>query len=321
MEPPLIKPPLPPEPPDKQIQMEVETPQHSYKEMLLDKQVCNQTNYYNMDNQSTLELDKGKHIEGSIPLSLEEKGRLYTPWRYSVIIKIFKRKMPHHMLRSKLIELWKPSEQLILIDLGWDFFIVKFSLEESMIKTLHLGPWFFSGHFLSVRKWEPKFFPQEATLASTAIWIRLPQLLTEFYDKIILEKVGRKLGKLLKIDQCTSSTLRGRYARICIQVPLKTPVETTIIIGDHKQSVIYEGEGTLCTSCGRIGHTAPKCNYKPHSSTSTNGTQEVHQMEPTPEKNEWKTVTFPRRCKRGQPKPTIPIEGNVPKSQHTPQAE
>ncbi|XP_019255157.1 PREDICTED: uncharacterized protein LOC109233748 [Nicotiana attenuata] len=257
MEPPPIKPPLPPEPSDKHIQMEVEPPQHSYKEMLLDKQVSNQTNYYDMDNKSIPQMDKGKHIEGSIPLSQEEKERLYMPWRYSVIIKIFKRKMPHHMLRSKLIDQWKPSEQLILIDLGWDFYIVKFSLEENMVKALHLGPSFISGNFLSVRKWKPKFIPQEATLTSTAIWIRLPQLPTEFYDKVILEKVGRKLGKLLKIGQCTSSTLRGRYARICIQVPLETPMETTVIIGDHKQAVVYEGEGTLCTSCGRIGHTAP----------------------------------------------------------------
>nr|XP_009790993.1 PREDICTED: uncharacterized protein LOC104238354 [Nicotiana sylvestris] len=240
MEPPPIKPPIPPELSDKHNQIEVELPQHSYKEMLLDKQVNNQTNYYDMDNQSISELDKGKHIEGSIPLSQEDKERLHLPWRYSVIIKIFKRKMSHHMLRSKLNDLWKPSDQLILIDLGWDFYIVKFSLEESMVRALHLGPWFISGNFLFVRKWEPKFVPQEATLTSTAIWIRLPQLPTEFCDKDILEKVGRKLGKLLKIDQCTSSTLRERYARICIQVPLETPVETIVIIGDHKQAVIYE---------------------------------------------------------------------------------
>ncbi|XP_070018026.1 uncharacterized protein [Nicotiana sylvestris] len=152
-----------------------------------------------MENHPTLELDKGKHIEDSIPLSPEEKERLYTPWRYLVIIKIFKRKMPHHMLRSKLIDLWKPSETLILIDLGWEFFIAKFSLEESMVKALHLGPWFIFRHFLSVQKWEPKFIPKEATLTSTAIWIRLPQLPTKFYDKVILDNVGRKLGKLLKI--------------------------------------------------------------------------------------------------------------------------
>nr|XP_009797671.1 PREDICTED: uncharacterized protein LOC104244065 [Nicotiana sylvestris] len=181
-----------------------------------------------------------------------------------------------------------------------------------MVKALHLGPWFISGKFLSVRKWEPKFVPQEATLTSIAIWIRLPQLPTEFYDKDILVKFGRNLGNLLKIDQCTSSTLKGRYARICIQVPLETPVETIVIIGDHKHAVIYEGEGTLCTICGRIGHTAPKCIHKTHTSTTSNGAHEVHQKEPSPKESEWKTVTFPRRRKHGQPKTIISNEGERP---------
>ncbi|XP_019229741.1 PREDICTED: uncharacterized protein LOC109210738 [Nicotiana attenuata] len=221
--------------------------------MLLDKPESHQTDYYEVDSHPNSDLDKGKHIEGSIPLSQDNKNRLYLPWRYSVIIKVFMRKMPYHFLQSKLIELWKPSEQLILIDLGWDFYIVKFSLEKNMVMALHLVPWFISENFLSVWKWEPKFVPQESTLTSTSIWIRLQQLPTEFYDKDILEKVGRKLGKLLKIDQCTSSTRKGRYARICIQVPLETPVETSVIIGDHKQAVIYEGEGTLCTLAAELG--------------------------------------------------------------------
>ncbi|XP_019255644.1 PREDICTED: uncharacterized protein LOC109234213 [Nicotiana attenuata] len=271
--------------------MEIELPHQSYKEMLLDKQECNQANYYDMEHQSILEGIKGKHIEGVIPLSPEEKERLYKPWKFSVIIKVFKRRMPHHMLRSKLIDLWKPSEQLILIDLGWDFYIVKFSLEESTVKALHLGPWFVSGHFLSVRKWEPKFVPQEATLTTTAIWIRLPQLPTEFYDTVILEKVGRKL------------------------------VETSVIIGDHKQSVIYEGEGTLCTSCGRIGHTTLRCSYSQRPTLTANESQEHHTTDTPPEESQWKTVTCPRRRKQGQHK-TIPnTEGQSLKQHHNTQAE
>ncbi|XP_009759259.2 uncharacterized protein [Nicotiana sylvestris] len=191
-----------------------------------------------------------------------------------------------------------------------------------MVKALHLGLWFISGNFLSVRKWEPKFVPQEATLTSTTIWIWLPQLPTEFYDQDILEKVGRKLGKLLKIDQCTSSTLRGRYARICIQVPLETPVETSIIIGDHKQVVIYEGEGTLCTICGRIGHTAHICNYRAPTPTATHEPQDDHQRKAViSEKSEWKTVTFPRRRKQGQLKTINTNEGKMNKPQHASRTE
>ncbi|XP_019255047.1 PREDICTED: uncharacterized protein LOC109233621 [Nicotiana attenuata] len=163
---------------------------------------------------------------------------------------------------------------------------------------------------------------QEATLTSTAIWIRLPQLPTEFYDKGILEKVGRKLGKLLKIDQCTSSTLRGHYARICIQVPLETPVETSVIIEDHKQAVIYEREGTMCTYCGRIGHTSVGCNYRPSTPKATQETQETQRRNVAQsEESEWKTVTFPRRRKQGLAKSNNKNDTGLNNPHQAPQAD
>lgn len=71
-------------------------------------------------------------------------------------------------------------------------------------------------------------------LTHTTIWVGLLQLPTEFYDKNILEKNGQKLGTLFKIDTYTSATLRGRYAWICIQVPLEIPVKNEVVIGCHK---------------------------------------------------------------------------------------
>lgn len=187
---------------------------------------------------------------------------MYHSWRFSLIFKVFGCKATYHYLRSKLVDPLKPFEHIILIGLRWNFFIVKFGLEENMVKVLHQGPWFIADNFLSVRRWEPKFIPEEATLSFTTIWIRLPQLPIEFYNKEILKKDGRKIGKLLKIDLCTSSTLRGQCARICIQISLEVPVETSVTIADHKQVVVYEGKGILCKEYGRLGHTLKSCNHK-----------------------------------------------------------
>ncbi|XP_019259540.1 PREDICTED: uncharacterized protein LOC109237665 [Nicotiana attenuata] len=293
--------------------MEEDTPRlHSYKEMLLDKQDISEADYFVPEIENPMTQQKGKETTGPIILSYEDKNRLYEPWCYSIIIKLFGRRMPHYLLRSKLIELWNPFERLILIDLGWDFFIAKFGKEENLAKAIQQGPWFISGSFLSVRRWEPKFFPHEATLSLTAIWVRLPQLPTEFYAKEILEKIGRKLGKLLKIDTCTSVTLRGIYARICIRVPLESPVATSVTIGDYKQSVVYEGENILCMGCGRIGHTVKGCSHgmKQTQSTTPQDNPECPNSKPNGESNskpdgeeeeEWKIVSFPRRRKQGPP--------------------
>lgn len=103
---------------------------------------------------------------------------------------------------------------------------------------------------------------------STAIWVHLPKLSTEFYDHQILAKVGRKL---IKTDACTSSTFRGRYVRICEQVPIGIPVKKCIIIGKHKQTLIYEGENILCSKCGVLGHTSITLTNKGPSETPQMG--------------------------------------------------
>ncbi|KAK4717555.1 hypothetical protein R3W88_015893 [Solanum pinnatisectum] len=118
-----------------------------------------------------------------------------------------------------------------------------------MQNALHEGPWFVIRSFLSVRCWEPIFVPNETMEYHTAIWTRLPQLPIEFYDRGILEKIGKKLG----------ATIRGRYARICIQVPIGKPLQHEVQIGNHTQKVVYERDEIMCTSYGIIGHVQKNC--------------------------------------------------------------
>ncbi|PHU00825.1 hypothetical protein BC332_30612 [Capsicum chinense] len=167
-----------------------------------------------------------------------------------------------------------------------------------MYKALHEGPWFVTGKFLSVRHWEPNFIPKEATQTHVAIWTRLPQLPIEFYDNCILERIGKHLGTLLKIDTCTSAVLRGVYARIFIQVPLDEPIKKLVIIEAHKQKVVYEGEGVLCTACGRIGHT--HISFPNHTIKLSIHSQEPSKSLPSTSKEvdsaeEWHTVKFSKK--------------------------
>ncbi|XP_019235690.1 PREDICTED: uncharacterized protein LOC109216017 [Nicotiana attenuata] len=198
-----------------------------------------------------------------------------------------------------------------LIDLGEQYFIVKFNKEENLETVLQKGPWFVFGHFLSVQRWEPNFVPAMAKQVLTAIWIRLPNLPTEFYDLEIVGKVGNTIGRLLKVDACTSAALRGRYARLCIELPLRKPVKSNAWIGNHKQQILYEGENLLCKNCGCLGHIARQCTTKLKETTTItpmNNTgdkdQTCHDKQNSPkEKEEWKTVSFKQR-RKANPTPT-----------------
>lgn len=96
--------------------------------------------------------------------------------------------------KNKLQAIWKPTEALSLVELGSDYYLIKFNKLENYNKALHDGPWFIGNQFLTVRKWEPRFVASEASLTYSAIWARLPELPIEFYDYDILQKIGNKLG-------------------------------------------------------------------------------------------------------------------------------
>ncbi|XP_009804250.2 uncharacterized protein [Nicotiana sylvestris] len=243
----------------------------------------------------------------ALQLSNDEKDRLYSTWKYSLIIKLFGKRIMHHYLKVKIQELWKSIKQFPLIDLRSDYFIVKFTKEENMNNVLRNGPWFVNGHFLSVIKWQPNFVAGKAQQTNTIVWIRLPQLPTEYYDGALLKRIGNSIGTLLKIDACTSSTLRGQYARLCTQVPLEEPVTTCIQIDSHLQQIIYEGEVFLCKYYGRMGHTAIRCLHRQRGKRpipeSTQDGQEIAQDSSTLHKqqmvkdnsSEWQTVSFAKR--------------------------
>lgn len=178
-------------------------------------------NYLVYHPQDTI-IEGQKIPQDAIKLTEEDKDRIYGPWKFSVIIKAEGKRFNHHYLWNKLDELWKIQDPFPLIDLGYDFYTAKFNQEEHQKKALQQGPWFVAGAYLSIRNWTPNFIPSKSKVLTTVIWVRLPGLPTEFYNRKILEKAGRKIGQLVKIDSCTSATLHGRYARICIQIPMDT---------------------------------------------------------------------------------------------------
>lgn len=102
------------------------------------------------------------------------------------------------------------------------------------------------------------------------------------------------MGQLLKIDTCTSLTLRGKYARLCIQIPLNSPVKDLIQIGNHVQKIINERDGILCTYCGKLRHVLRNCSD--HTSLNNKNQSPSSSKQPQME-SKWQTVSFPRRKK------------------------
>jgi len=109
-----------------------QTSSENYQEqdMLIDEPAINM----NLSHDITRYVNK----EG-ISLSMEEKQRIYKSWTYSIIIKVIGKALSHLYLKNRLSTLWKVSEEIVRIDLAYDFYIVKFFKQENLQKNTTVG--------------------------------------------------------------------------------------------------------------------------------------------------------------------------------------
>ena len=146
------------------------------------------------------EADEDRPGEATIRLTRDRKGKIQAAWKDALIVKVFGKTIGYHFLISRLISFWKPVGKMDCIDLGNDFFLIRFSIMKDRARVLKDGPWFVGGHYLSIRCWEPNFMAAIANLSVVAVWIRLPSFPIEYYEPSVLRDIGLAIGPMLKID-------------------------------------------------------------------------------------------------------------------------
>ncbi|OMO96312.1 hypothetical protein COLO4_15356 [Corchorus olitorius] len=80
--------------------------------------------------------------EINISLSSEDKKRIRERWALSLIVKVFGRKVGFNFLSTKLQQIWNFSRQPSLVDLGDDFFLLKFYSQQDHDFVLNEDPRF-----------------------------------------------------------------------------------------------------------------------------------------------------------------------------------
>ena len=260
----------------------------SYKDSLMGdilgayKQAFRFDKNWEEEYESDTELEPLLEGMAEVKLSKENKARIRAPWSKALIVKVFGRSVDFNYLTFKINALWKPKAKMDCVNLGRDFFLIRFSNSEDYDNVLRGGLWFIWGHYLTIIPWEPYFKTSEAKLSSVAMWVRLPELPIEFYKALVLKEIGSVIGLVL-IDSFIASETRGGYARLCVQINLNRPLITSIRIGRLVQRVMYEGVSSLCFSCGQLGHKKESCCYQVKQATTKNEEQTAPRTNETKE--------------------------------------
>lgn len=150
------------------------------------------------------------------------------------------------------------NRQVRLCNLGKDFFLIQIGLAEDYDKNVGTKV---------MRMWEPNFKLSSVVCSLVAVWVCLPELPFEYYELRVLKKIGKTIGPVLRIDVNTTSEMRGRHVRICIQVDINKPLVRRILLEGVIQEIQYEGINSLCFSYGCIRHRQEGCLYTVQASS------------------------------------------------------
>lgn len=120
---------------------------------------------------------------------------LYAPWQDALVIKLLRKSLGYSIMKERLSRLWKLSASFEIMDIGNDFFMVKFKEEVDRVKVIKGGPWMIFDHYLTMQSWSPEFVSPIAKIDRTIVWIRFPGLNLFFYDESILMTLAAKVPR------------------------------------------------------------------------------------------------------------------------------
>lgn len=146
-----------------------------------------------------------------------------------------------------------------MMDIGNNFFMLKFNLGEDKNLVMDGGPWMVFDHYLAVQLWTPEFVAMTATINKTMMWIRFPGLNLYFYDESVMLSLATTVGRPIKVDANTLDVKRGKFARVCVEVDMNKPMIGKVWMRGHWYMMEYEGLHCICSDCGCSGHFSHEC--------------------------------------------------------------
>ncbi|XP_021717949.1 uncharacterized protein LOC110685734 [Chenopodium quinoa] len=175
-----------------------------------------------------------------IQLTKEEKARLKQPWMNSLIIKLFSGRIDYMGLMRRHKKKWNIKGELALTDIGCNYYIARFSNQVDYNYVLTQGPWMLDDNYLTIRKWVPNFLPDESPIKVLTASVRIPNLPVEYFDINFLNKVGSKIGKVLRVDKTTTQAERGQFTRLSVEIDLSKPLLSKFWLKGRIWRIQYE---------------------------------------------------------------------------------
>ncbi|CAN0898137.1 hypothetical protein LINGRAHAP2_LOCUS19537 [Linum grandiflorum] len=176
-----------------------------------------------------------------------------------IVLRLVGKKIDIQYLYNRLRALWNPVGRFRMVDLESEVFLASFDDPNDYFHALSGGPWTILGHYLVAFAWDQQFRVTDDLPPRMVVWIRFPRLPYQYYHHDVLVGLGNLIGKTVRPDPCTQNSIRGKFARIVVEVNLAESLPKGVFVDGVWQVVEYENLPSFCIGCGRFGHVQGGC--------------------------------------------------------------
>ncbi|CAN0906723.1 hypothetical protein LINGRAHAP2_LOCUS24417 [Linum grandiflorum] len=165
--------------------------------------------------------------------------------------------------------MWQPMGRFRMVDLESEVFLAIFEDPNDYFQALTGGPWTILDHYLTVFTWDTNFRVSDDLPQKMVVWVRFPRLPYQYYHCDVLTGLGNLIGKTVRPDIRTQNSVRGKFARIAVEIDLSVPAPKGVFVDGFWQVVKYENLHSFCRDCGRFGHEVGMCDRRRSLVSST----------------------------------------------------
>ncbi|KAF7152803.1 hypothetical protein RHSIM_Rhsim01G0069100 [Rhododendron simsii] len=199
----------------------------------------------------------GEKVTVSPPKSVELLGA--ERWKDCIVGHFVDKKLPYLMVRSFAFNRWGKFGLKDVLSNDRGFFFFQFGIEGACRQVLEAGPCHIGGKLMVLQEWYPGIVLEKEGLTRLPIWIQLYNVPLQYWSAEGLSYLASAVGKPLYADEMTESAKRVSFAKVCVEVDLKSSLPHSFdLITSSGQLVIidvkYPWRPTKCTSCGVFGH-------------------------------------------------------------------
>ncbi|GAV75835.1 DUF4283 domain-containing protein [Cephalotus follicularis] len=128
------------------------------------------------------------------------------------------KKVPFKALLLVLSRKWVKAGTFSIHTVENGIYVFKYASKEVRDWILDNGPWDVWGAHLALRLWERDTLPRQCSFSKVPVWVKLVNILLEFWTPCGLSHLARVLGKPMHIDAATRNRQIINFARVYVEM-------------------------------------------------------------------------------------------------------